>query len=143
SSAFTIVQGALSWFMDNYTRLGDWTASARRVANLLVALDLADHAERSAKNIHRTAANGSAVQLRDVSVTLENGRSIVWRVNAALRAGERVLITGDSGSGKTSLVRAIAGCWPWGDGEILFAPDKRVFVVPQRPYVPSGSLRIA
>jgi putative ATP-binding cassette transporter len=141
SSAFSIVQGALSWFMDNYTRLGEWTASARRVANLMLALDAAEETERSgAGKIARTAGPGAGLQLRDVSVTLENGRPIVWRANTTIRPGERVLISGDSGSGKSSLIRAIAGCWPWGNGEILFGREQRMFVVPQRCYVPAGNL---
>src|SRR5205814_3491450 len=90
SSAFTIVQGALSWFMDNYTRLGDWTASARRVANLLAALDAAEATERSGEGkIARRRANGSGLQLRGMSVTLENGRPILWRVDATIRHRER------------------------------------------------------
>ena len=144
SSAFSIVQGALSWFMDNYTRLGEWTASARRVANLMVALDAAEQAERSgAGMITRTAAPGSELQLRDVSVTLDNGRPIVWRANASIHSGERVLISGDSGSGKSSLIRATAGCWPWGYGDILIGREQRMLVVPQRPYIPAGNLHDA
>jgi putative ATP-binding cassette transporter len=60
-----------------------------------------------------------------------------------MRPGERVLIAGESGCGKSSLIRAIAGCWPWCAGEILHGRDQRIMVVPQRPYVPAGTLRQA
>lgn len=144
SSAFSIVQGALSWFMDNYNRLGDWTASARRVASLMAALDMAEATENAgAGRIVHKRENGVALQLRNVSVTLDSRRPIVRRADATIRDGEHVLLAGDSGSGKSSLVRAIAGCWPWGEGEIIAGEGLRIQVVPQRPYVPAGSLRAA
>ena len=46
ASAFTIVQGAFNWLVDNYPRLADWTASARRAASLMVSLDALERAEQ-------------------------------------------------------------------------------------------------
>ncbi|HEX5278457.1 MAG TPA: ATP-binding cassette domain-containing protein [Micropepsaceae bacterium] len=89
------------------------------------------------------AASGAALELHGVSVTLDNGRPIVRRADLSIAAGEHVMLMGDSGSGKSSLVRALAGCWPWGSGEIRHPERQRIFVVPQRPYVPAGSLRDA
>jgi putative ATP-binding cassette transporter len=57
--------------------------------------------------------------------------------------GERVLVEGESGTGKSTLVRAISGLWPWGSGEILIQSGARIFLMPQRPYVPLGTLRRA
>src|SRR5262249_56071530 len=57
--------------------------------------------------------------------------------------GEKVLVVGESGTGKSTLVRAIAGLWPWGGGEILIQSNARLFLMPQQPYVPLGSLRRA
>ncbi len=91
----------------------------------------------------RRAQAGATLELRGVSVTLDNGRPIVHRADLSIRRGEHVMLMGDSGSGKSSLVRALAGCWPWGSGEILHPAGQRILVVPQRPYVPAGSLRDA
>jgi vitamin B12/bleomycin/antimicrobial peptide transport system ATP-binding/permease protein len=57
--------------------------------------------------------------------------------------GERVLVAGESGTGKSTLVRAIAGLWPWGEGEVQVARGAKMFLMPQRAYVPVGSLRKA
>jgi vitamin B12/bleomycin/antimicrobial peptide transport system ATP-binding/permease protein len=53
------------------------------------------------------------------------------------------LVAGESGTGKSTLVRAIAGLWPWGSGSVNFHPDRRLFMLPQKPYIPSGTLRRA
>ncbi|WP_369720750.1 ABC transporter ATP-binding protein/permease [Bradyrhizobium sp. LLZ17] len=142
ASAFTIVQHALSWFMENYTRLADWTASARRVGALMLAIDELEDAESGrVAHIERREGSRAAVELNDLVVALDNGAPIVRGATVRIDAGDRVLIAGESGSGKSSLVRAIAGCWPWGKGSVTLARGQRVQVVPQRPYVPFGTLR--
>ncbi len=144
ASAFVIVQKAFGWVVDNYPRFADWTASARRVASLLVSLDALAEAEKSGVgHISRGIIEDAALRLRDLSVTTEDGISVVNDTEVTIKPGERVLVVGESGTGKTTLVRAIAGLWPWGQGEILFGPESKLFFMPQRPYVPVGSLRRA
>lgn len=144
ASAFTIVQGAFGWLVDNYPRLADWTAGARRIASLMVSLDALERAE-AGEGTGRIDRGDTeyALRLNDLSVTLDDGTAVVNDAEVAIEPGERVLVAGESGTGKSTLVRAIAGLWPWGDGSVEFQKDGRVFMLPQKPYVPAGTLRRA
>lgn len=145
ASAFTIVQAAFNWLVDNYPRLADWSACARRVASLMVSLDALERAEAgdSFNRIKRGETRDAALRLRDFSVSLDDGTAVVDDTEVVIQKGERVLVVGESGTGKSTLVRAISGLWPWGGGEIEIQADSRLFLLPQRPYVPIGTLRRA
>jgi putative ATP-binding cassette transporter len=146
ASAFTIVQTAFGWLVDNYPRLADWNACARRIASLMMSLDGLERAEngKGFGRIKRGETQGEAMlELRDLSVTLDDGTAVVGETEVVIEPGERLLVAGESGTGKSTLVRAIAGLWPWGDGAVNLHPDRRLFMLPQRPYVPSGTLRRA
>jgi putative ATP-binding cassette transporter len=114
ASAFVTVQVAFNWLVDNYPRLADWTASAHRLAALLVSLDRLEDAETSETSgrIIRTRAEDGALRLRDVCVTLNDGNAVVNEADIEIAPGEKVLVVGESGTGKSMLVRAIAGLWP-------------------------------
>lgn len=146
ASAFTIVQTAFGWLVDNYPRLADWNACARRVASLMVSLDGLERAEQTETvgRITRGETGGDVVlSLNNLSVSLGDGTAVVKETEVDIAAGERVLVAGESGSGKSTLVRAIAGLWPWGDGSVRFRSGSNIFMLPQKPYVPSGTLRRA
>jgi vitamin B12/bleomycin/antimicrobial peptide transport system ATP-binding/permease protein len=140
ASAFTIVLGAFNWLVDNYPRLADWTASTCRIASLQISLDELEHAEVQRVSRTYTKANGPALRLQQLSITLED-RSLITAPDVTIMPGERVMVIGESGSGKTALVRALAGLWPWGKGHIELAAEAKLFFLPQRAYLPSGTLR--
>jgi putative ATP-binding cassette transporter len=146
ASAFTIVQSAFGWLVDHYPPLADWNACARRIASLMMSLDGLERAERGDGygRIKRGETEGEAMlSLNELSVTLDDGTAVVGETEVVIEPGERLLVAGESGTGKSTLVRAIAGLWPWGGGSIGFHPDRRLFMLPQKPYVPSGTLRRA
>jgi vitamin B12/bleomycin/antimicrobial peptide transport system ATP-binding/permease protein len=146
ASAFTIVQSAFGWLVDNYPRLADWNACARRIASLMVSIDALERAETGDDigRITRGETTADAMlNLNELTVTLGDGTAVVDQAEVVIEPGERLLVAGDSGSGKSTLVRAISGLWPWGSGRIDIHPDRRLFMLPQRPYVPFGTLRRA
>nr|WP_246091831.1 ABC transporter ATP-binding protein/permease [Rhizobium smilacinae] len=146
ASAFTIVQTAFGWLVDNYPRLADWNACARRVASLMMSLDGLERAEQSETvgRIQRGETSGETMlSLKDLSVSLGDGTAVVKETEVDIESGERVLVSGESGSGKSTLVRAISGLWPWGGGSVNFRQDASLFMLPQKPYIPSGTLRRA
>jgi len=144
TSAFVTVQVAFNWVVDNYPRLAEWTASARRVATVLEALGRLDRADRlQIGRITHGDADGAALRLRNLSVTLDNGSAVVNEADVEIKPGEKVLVAGESGTGKSTLIRAISGLWPWGEGEVDVGTNRRLFLMPQEPYLPLGTLRRA
>jgi putative ATP-binding cassette transporter len=146
ASAFTIVQAAFNWVVDNYPRLADWTASAVRVGSLAASLDTLERAEKGDQVGRISISNegeGAALRLNDLSVALDDGTAILDDTAVEITPGERVLIAGESGTGKSTLVRALAGLWPWGGGSVEVQKGASLFLLPQRPYVPVGTLQRA
>ena len=146
ASAFTIVQSAFGWLVDNYPRLADWNACARRIASLMMSINSLERAESGddiGRIVRGETKDKSMLSLSELTVTLGDGTAVVDQAEVLVEPGERLLVAGDSGSGKSTLVRAISGLWPWGSGRIDIHPDRRLFMLPQRPYVPAGTLRRA
>jgi energy-coupling factor transporter ATP-binding protein EcfA2 len=142
-SAFYEVTRALTWFMLNYPRVADWISHVERVAELEDSLDEAARlARRGAIAVEEgPAADGTeALRFQGLSVAAPDGRVLVRRADAVIRPGERVLIQGESGTGKSTLFRAVAGAWPWGSGSIRVPERGAAMFLPQRPYLPLGSL---
>jgi putative ATP-binding cassette transporter len=113
---------------------------------LLVSLDSIEKVEQQVdlKQIrHGEASAGVALQLRNLSVRLDDGSMLMQGADEQISPGEKVLLVGESGGGKSTLVRAIAGLWRWGEGEILVQPGAKMFFVPQRSYIPLGPLHRA
>ena len=112
ASAFTIVQTAFGWLVDNYPRLADWNACARRIASLMMSLDGLERAEQGdgIGRIKRGETEGDAMlSLNDLSVTLDDGTAVVGETEVVIEPGERLLVAGKSGTGKSTLVRAHRG----------------------------------
>ncbi|HRE22222.1 MAG TPA: ATP-binding cassette domain-containing protein [Rhabdaerophilum sp.] len=143
--AFVQVQLAISWIVDNYSRLSEWFASARRVLDIVEACDGLDLSlgNPAGETIAVERSEGPDLRLEGLFVTGEDGRSIVAATGVILRPGEHVHIHGGTGAGKTSLVRVLAGLRSAGRGRIVVPDHARLMVLPQKPYLPTGTLRNA
>lgn len=142
AQAFGQVQGALSWFIDAYPRLADWRATVNRLTAFRAATD-ADGGPADAPGIERLTHARDVVEISGLSVLAPGGRVLVRGVDQRLEAGASLLIAGPSGSGKSTLMRALAGLSREGEGVIHLPERARLMFVPQRPYLPAGSLRDA
>jgi vitamin B12/bleomycin/antimicrobial peptide transport system ATP-binding/permease protein len=142
AAAFAVVQAAFNWLLDNYPRLADWSASARRVSSLMISIDMLERTEsgEASPRIRHCETDRAAVRLCNLSVTLGDASLLVKDAEVTIACGQRVLVVGQSGTGKSSLVRAIGGQWPWGKGEVQLQRGTKMCVVPQRPYIPLGTL---
>ena len=141
AQAFSSVQWALSWLIDNFPRFADWRASADRVVQMHVALnDLEDAVDSAGERIEVSAGQSDRLILRDVGLSRPDGETLVAEAQVEIAPGERVLIRGQSGSGKSTIMRAIAGVWPWGRGAVEL-PGASIVFMPQKPYFPLGTLR--
>src|SRR5215213_860333 len=139
--AFNQVQSALRYFVDNFPKIADWRSALLRIATFRQATVDLDEAMREHRQIEVRPHPEGWLNFKDLSIALSDGSVIIDEATAEIRPGERVLIRGESGSGKSTLFRAIAGLWPWGSGVIEIPPSDQIMFLPQRPYLPLGTLR--
>jgi putative ATP-binding cassette transporter len=140
AAAFTQVQVAIAWLVDNYKQVAQWHASAERVLALSRTLEDSPLRDGGPPRLDHSR-HGKRVVLDRVIVTDPQERVVIRNVDLTVSPGDRVLIMGPSGSGKSTLLRTMAGLWPWGSGRVIFPPAACIGYVPQDPYMPLGSLR--
>jgi vitamin B12/bleomycin/antimicrobial peptide transport system ATP-binding/permease protein len=142
ASAFGQVQGALSFFVQAYAQLADWKAVVDRLLDFEAAVEAAALAEKSAPLV-QSASSDATLRLGHVEVALPDGRVLIKDAGAMIAPGARILLTGESGSGKSTLFRVLSGIWPFGRGEVQMPAAARPLFLPQKPYMPVGTLRQA
>ncbi len=143
AAAFVEVQIAISWVVDNYNRVAEWYASARRVMDIVDACDAIDP-HIAAITPHPAApagAHGPSVRLRDFEIGDGTGRPLLSGAELAAAAGEAVHVHGASSTGKSTLVRVLAGLWSAARGTLTISTKSQVMITPQKGYLPLGSLR--
>lgn len=143
ASAFDRVQTAMSFFINSYQAIASYLASINRLTTFEAAIGQAQAATAGEKGIHQTELPGNEVHIDGATLTLPNGTPIVRIDGLDLGTARSTLVIGPSGSGKSTLFRAIAGIWPFGEGKVGVPASARIMLLPQRPYLPQGTLRAA
>jgi vitamin B12/bleomycin/antimicrobial peptide transport system ATP-binding/permease protein len=142
AAAFGSVQASVGWFTTNYAGLSEWYASASRVCEIDLMMREAG-AVQNGRSIEMGTSPDGKLHLVNVSVELHDGKALVTDAQFVISPGDMVIVGGEAGTGKSSLIRAIAGLWPWGSGQILLPADSKIAFLPQRPYIPIGTLAAA
>ncbi len=140
ASAFGQVQGALSWFISAYTQFATWKATVDRLIGFSESLKRVRALKVEGE---RVESGDNVVALEDLRLNLPQGKPLVEAARVELKPGEDVLVTGPSGAGKSTLFRALAGIWPYWKGRIRLPKGARLLFLPQKPYVPIGSVKHA
>jgi len=141
--AFLQVQQALRWFVDNFSRIADWRATLLRVMSFRDTLATVERLHSASGHISiSTNATGRLV-LDNVAVFLPEGRAALQEKHVEIQPGERILLLGEPHAGKTTMFLALAGLWSWGSGTLRLPERNSMSFLPQRPYLPLGTLRAA
>ncbi|RWF77539.1 MAG: ABC transporter ATP-binding protein/permease [Mesorhizobium sp.] len=139
--AFNQVHASLRWFINNIGGIADWRATLMRVADFRIALAETDVLHDTEERIKIGENPNGRLTFENLEVASRDGCTKLAKPHVEIRAGERVMITGDPRAGKTLFFRAIAGLWPWGSGRIGMPAGEVPAFVPRKPYFPLGTLR--
>ena len=138
AAAFGSIHDGLSFFRNAYDQFAGYRASIIRLHGLVVA----NEEGRALPQITTTACVDGAVEMKDVEVRTPDGRQLIKPLDMRLEIGDTLVITGESGRGKTTLLRSLAELWPYTSGTLTrpCGPNQTMFLS-QLPYVPLGDLR--
>jgi vitamin B12/bleomycin/antimicrobial peptide transport system ATP-binding/permease protein len=143
AGAFTQVQGSLRWFVDNFSVIADWRATLLRVASFRRAIVNTDTWHSVESQISFKEGPADVLQVEKLEIASPSGATMLKEPSVEIKSGDRVLIVGEPGTGKTLLFRALAGLWPWGAGTVTHPKGQEVLYMPRTPYWPPGTLREA
>jgi putative ATP-binding cassette transporter len=139
ATAFLNVVSGLKWFVTNYSMLAVYVAVIDRLFAFNNNYNLTQDLTINSK-IHIEESDEDQIVIKHLDVDLPTGKLQISANDVVIKHGEKVLVKGRTGAGKTTVFRVISGIWPFGEGEIVLPKGKKVIVLPQKPYFPIGTL---
>lgn len=139
TAAFGRVQDALSFFVDSYVKIAEWSAIIGRLTSFHTHMQFVKE-HYSEENVFVGVSPNQDLQVENVTVSLPNGGVLIKDLNISFSEASTWLVKGASGTGKSTFLRVVAGLWPYVEGKIYYPQGQRMFL-PQKSYLPLGSLR--
>jgi len=142
-SAFRQIQDALSFIVNSYTSIAEWQAVNRRLLSFLNHIQEVEHNAEEKNQFSYVTHDSADIVVKQLTVCNPHGDRLLADINEEFKHGHHYWVKGPSGIGKSTFVRVLAGIWPYGKGEIDLPKDKNILYLPQRSYMPLGTLRDA
>ena len=139
ATAFLYTVSALKWFVTNYATLSIFVAVIDRLYAFNNNYNRTQELTLNSK-IKIEEGDEDQIVIKHLDVDLPTGKLQISANDVTIKHGEKVLVKGRTGAGKTTVFRVISGIWPFGEGEIVLPKGKKVIVLPQKPYFPIGTL---
>ena len=139
ATAFLYTVSALKWFVTNYATLAIFIAVIDRLYAFNNNYNRTQELTQNSK-IKIEEGDEDQIVIKHLDVELPTGKLQISANDVVIKHGEKVLVKGRTGAGKTTVFRVLSGIWPFGDGEIVLPKGKKVIVLPQKPYFPIGTL---
>ena len=124
----------------SYQTLASYKATLDRLTTFNAAMETVEEIPAPARRWRTRSLASGGLGVDDLKLGMPTGRTIVSADGLNFQRGETTLIGGPSGCGKTTLFRALAGIWPFAKGKIRLPKGASVMLLPQRPYIPLGTL---
>ncbi len=143
TEAFKITRGHLDFFINSYETIAQWWAITQRLDGFQRGIAHSRRLREAQRKVYAGGHPDQALHVRDLALYRPDGRLLLAPFEFTIRPGDSVLVTGPSGCGKSTILRALVGLWPYERGHVLQPAPFDLMVMPQKPYLPIGSLRSA
>ncbi len=141
--AFTTAKSHLDFFINSYETIAQWWAITQRLDGFQRGIEHSRRLRAAQREVYAGGRRDDVLHVDELALYRPDGRLLLAPFSFAVSPGDSVLITGPSGSGKSTILRALVGLWPYERGHILQPRPFDVMVMPQKPYLPIGTLRAA
>lgn len=139
-SAFGRVQDSLSYLVTSYTQIAEWRAITLRLTSFLNHLSDSEALAKKADQIDFQHNTNNAITIKNLTINTANNEVLLGSIEEDFLHGQNYVIKGESGIGKSTFIKTLAGVWPYASGTISLPKHNHIMYLPQKPYMPMGTL---